>query len=145
MSSYLAILTRERVNFQIFVIVDEFLWEMYDNGVMFDESMNAVHCLLKCNVSIDRASADLITNTYGNQMLEFCKSNDLFILNGRLGTDAIRPKLTCTDRSTVDYFISSPASFEHITDFKIDDFSSLFSDAHCALKLTIKMTKSFVR
>ena len=124
-----------------FVIVDEFLSEMYDNGVMFDESMNAVHCLLKCNVSIDRASADLITNAYGNQMLEFCKSNDLFILNGRLGTDAIRPKLTCKDRSTVDYFISSPASFEHITDFKIDDFSSLFSDAHCALKLTIK-TKS---
>ena len=86
-----------------FVIVDDFLSEMYDNGPMFDESMSAVHCLLKRNVSIGGESADLITNIYGNQMLGFCKSNDLSILNGRLGTDAIRPKLTCKDRSTVDY------------------------------------------
>jgi hypothetical protein len=30
---------------------------------------------------------DMIRNRYGNMLLEFCKGNSLFIVNGRVGKD----------------------------------------------------------
>ena len=36
-----------------------------------------------------RNSCDNIVNTYGRKLLEFCKNNKMFILNGRLGNDRV--------------------------------------------------------
>ena len=89
-----------------FVIADHFISDQYDNGVLYEESMQTIQCLHKSNVALERDSADLITNAYGLKLLEFCKSNDFFILNGRLGHDSVSPKLTCKDRrSTILYLV----------------------------------------
>ena len=70
-------------------------------------------------------------------LIEFCKSNDLFVLNGRIGEKCIAPKPTCKDRSTVDYFLSSAYVMEHICKFRTIEFSPLFSDAHCAVMISL--------
>ena len=101
--------------------------------------MKVLDCLLKCNLPINRRSADPVTNAYGKQLIEFCQSNDLFIINGRLGQDFIHPKLTCKDRSTIDYFICLPKLIEYLCDFNVLDFSPLFSDSHCGVDLMINI------
>ena len=121
-----------------FVIVDHFISDQYDNGVLYNESMHTIQCLHKSKATLERDSVDLTTNVYGLQLLEFCKSNDFFILNGKLGQDSMAPKLTCKDCSTVDYFISSQQILEHLNDLNVLDVSSLFSDSHCGVTLSIK-------
>ena len=69
-----------------------------------------------------------------------CKNNNLFILNGRIGEDRINTKLTWKDKSTVNYFLSSAHLLCKYVDFQVNDFSNLFSDAHCGLSLCINLT-----
>jgi hypothetical protein len=40
-------------------------------------------------------------------LLNFCKANQLFIVNSRIGDDKGIGRLTCRNSSTVDYCISS--------------------------------------
>ena len=103
--------------------------------IYWHENAEISHYFESNKVSLVRKSADTSINVYGYQMLDFCKSNDLFILNGRFGEDKIFPKLTCKDASTVDYFISTPQIFTHIADFHVHDFSPLYSDSHCPIAL----------
>ena len=73
-------------------------------------------------------------------MIDICKSSDLFILIGRLGQDRDQPKTTCKDQSTIDYFIASAYTIEHISNLVINEFSSLFSDQHCGISVTLGAT-----
>jgi hypothetical protein len=47
-----------------------------------------------------------VKKTYGNLLLNLCKGNDLFIVNGRIG-DNKEGNLTCRKASVVDYTICS--------------------------------------
>ena len=69
-----------------------------------------------------------MANFYGQQMLE---------LNGRMDKDREMPKLTCKDRSTDDYFLSTVHTFPFIQDFDILHFHDLYSDAHCPITLSM--------
>ena len=90
---------------------------MNTDDILIYENADISH-YFECNkVSFVRKSADTSINVYGYQMIDFCKSNDLFILNGRFGEDKISSKLTCKDASTVDYFISSSQIVGHIAKF----------------------------
>ena len=42
-----------------------------------------------------------------------------------------------TDRSTVNYFLSSVYCFGFLHDFRIHEHSELYSDVHCSLSLTL--------
>jgi hypothetical protein len=46
-------------------------------------------------------------------LLEFCKGNSLFIVNGRVGKDKNIGRFTCRNDSVVDYCISSPYFLNH--------------------------------
>ena len=94
------------------------------------------------NVPISRVNTDDIVNTYGRHLLELCKNNNLYILNGRLDYDQVKPKTTCKDRSTVDYFLSSVDNFAFINDFSILEFSDLYSAVHCPLTLILNTESS---
>ena len=74
--------------------------------------MHVLRFLKSLNIPTERKNADLHTNSYGYQLIEFCKNNDLFILNGRVGDDVNPPKLTCKNSSTVDYVISTAYNFD---------------------------------
>ena len=120
-----------------FIRTDEFISHVNNDDILTYENEEISYCFEYNNVPLKRKSADTSTNAYGYQMLDFCKSNDLFILNGRFGEDKISPKLTCKDSSTVDYFISSAYNFAHIAALTVFDFSPLYSDAHCPITLHI--------
>ena len=120
-----------------YTITDEFLSRLHNDNFLQAESAQILSKLEEYGVPLERRSADSTPNTYGLQLLEICKSNDLFILNGRPGTDRQNPKPTCKDRSTIDYCISNVNFIQHINDFCIQEFSSLFSDSHCGVTLTI--------
>ncbi|MEW8546895.1 MAG: reverse transcriptase family protein [Candidatus Thiodiazotropha sp.] len=120
-----------------YVKCDDFICDIYGNDDLYHENLDILNCFEMYGIPLERQTADEITNLYGSQLLDFCKSNNVFILNGRIGNDVTSPKLTCKDRSTVDYFISSAYNFSYISSFSILDFNSLYSDAHCPLTLSI--------
>ena len=60
-------------------------------------------------------------------------------MNGRLGADFLHPKPTCKNSSTVDYFLSSAYVFSNVIDFKVDEFSPLYSDVHCPVALSLRI------
>ena len=77
-----------------------------------------------------RASTDSETNSYCNPFIQFCISQNLLIVNGRVAPDANVGKCTCSDVSTVDYVVASPSLFCKIEHFCIEDFDELLSDRH---------------
>ena len=122
-----------------YVKCDDFICDIQGNDDLYQENLDIFNCIEIYGIPLQRQTADENTNLYGSQLLDFCKSNNVFILNGRIGNDVMFPKLTCKDRSTVDYFISSAYNFPYISSFNILDFNSLYSDAHCPLTLSINV------
>ena len=120
-----------------FVICDNFICDIQGNDELYMENEDVFNCFEQCDIPLLRKTSDHTTNFYGPQMVEFCKYNNIFILNGRMDKDLEQPKLTCKDRSTVDYFISTAQNFKFLHDFEILDFNLLFSDAHCPITLTL--------
>ena len=86
-------------------------------------------------VILQRINSNKGINNYGYKLLDFCKSNSLYILNGRTSIDQNVGNATCKSVSTVDYFLSSPNLFEKIEQFQVHDFCELISDAHCLVSL----------
>ena len=109
------------------------------NGLedLYNENLNILNHFHLNDMPLVRKTADRNINMYGRYLLDFSKNNNIFILNGRAGTDYSNPKLTCKERSTVDYFLSSATVFKYINTFEVHEFSSLFSDAHCPVSMSI--------
>ena len=84
-----------------------------------------------------RSSVDKYVNNYGKGLLDLCKSLDMFIVNGRVGSDALIGKATCKNVSVVDYAICTPNVLTCINDFVVNDFDPMLSDVHCAVCLTL--------
>ena len=82
---------------------DPFIWDVQDCHDLHYENFDILSLFDSYNVPLDRHNVDSVTNVYGSQLEDFCKYNNIFLLNGRLGTDHITSKLTCKDCSTVDY------------------------------------------
>ncbi|CAG2232095.1 unnamed protein product [Mytilus edulis] len=94
-------------------------------------------CILDdMNISRCRKNPDTIVNKYGRKLIEFCKNNNMFILNGRFGKDSIG-RMTCKNKSVVDYIICTCNVLENILDFEVQEFCRLFSDVHSPLSLTL--------
>jgi hypothetical protein len=60
----------------------------------------------------NRNNLDKVKNGYENKLLEFCKGNSLFLLNGRVGEDHREGRLTCKNLSTVDYCFMFSETFK---------------------------------
>ncbi|CAG2257608.1 unnamed protein product [Mytilus edulis] len=106
-----------------------------NNAANFVE--NDVLTLDLLNIPRKRNSLDPIRNRYGNKILDFCKGNNLFIVNGRIGEDRMTGKLTCKNASIVDYCISSTSLLKYFRNFSVLDFSHFYSDVHCALAISL--------
>ena len=76
---------------------DDFIDFINDDLVALDE----------LEIPRQRKSMDKVKNWYGNKLLELCRSNNLFLLNGRVGEDQHEGRLTCKNSSTVDYCLSA--------------------------------------
>ena len=131
----MVILTEEQQMNQIFIFIEENLCNI-DLPELFDE--NRVNILEELNIPVNRTSQDIVKNQYGNRLLELCKCNDLFIVNGRIGGDKLFGKLTCKNSRIVDYVISAVDFLKCIVDMDVLEFSKLYSDVHSPISLSIK-------
>ncbi|MEW8546419.1 MAG: endonuclease/exonuclease/phosphatase family protein, partial [Candidatus Thiodiazotropha sp.] len=118
---------------------DEYISDIYGMQELYDENSHILDLFERFDVPLHRKSADDSVNAYGYSLLEMCKNNDLFILNGRIGSDHVCPNLTCKNKSTVDYFISSAQMLPIIKDLQVQEFSCLLSDAHSPVSLTLNV------
>ena len=74
------------------------------------------------DVLLKRSSQDKgRPNALGYQLIDFCKNNDMIILNGRLGSDKGIRKVTRKECSVVDYAIVSPLMLPYFRKFETLD------------------------
>lgn len=106
---------------------------------VFDDELSYFE---KFNISTQRTVSDGNTNTYGYKLIDFCKSNSLYLLNGRLGRDQLVGNNTCRNASCVDYFISSVNMFPYLKDLFVDEFCMLLSDVHNPVTLRLSYTQN---
>ena len=90
------------------------------------------------NIDKNRVSKHGKVNTFGKQLIDFCKNNDMLILNGRAFGDKGVGKPTCQDKSIVDYVICSSSSMMFLSNFEIKNCCPLYSDAHNVIKFVLK-------
>jgi hypothetical protein len=90
-------------------------------------------------VPLCRNSLDTRTNSHGLMLIELCRNNNLFIVNGRFGNDANTGKFTFRDRSAIDYLIVSTHCFKYLQDFSVLEIDGLFSDGHSVLYWSISV------
>ena len=62
----------------------------------------------------------------------------MFILNGRCNND-VDGEFTCKNRSVVDYCIADINFIKHLSDMCILPFSSIYSDVHNPILVTMKL------
>lgn len=89
-----------------------------------------------------RQSKDEVINNEGIFLLEICKSNNLFMLNGRCGKDRGIGSYIFKETSVIDYSIVSAQALKFIYDFDIMQMDPLFTDHHWLLKTTLNFEKS---
>ncbi|VDI24835.1 Hypothetical predicted protein [Mytilus galloprovincialis] len=95
-----------------------------------------VHILDNLKIPRERNSPDNVVNGFGRKLLDFCKSNKVFILNGRVGQD-VNAKPTSRNNSVIDYIVCTSHFLQFVSNFEIGEFSKLFSDVHSPLSLHI--------
>ena len=78
-------------------------------------------------------------------LLNFCKANQLFIVNSRLGDDKGIGRLTCRNSSTLDYCISSPYLLNSFVNFTVQDFNCLFLTSTVPLLFHFDATQSKIK
>ena len=92
-------------------------------------------------VNKHRRSEDNVVNEYGGDLLKMCNTDNIFIVNGRIGNDP-ECKLTChTSRgqSVVDYFIVNGTLLKNIKMFAVSELTPL-SD-HCSVSIQLNLDR----
>ena len=88
---------------------------------------------------LNRISMDKSKNKFDNLLLNFCKGNSMFIVNGRVGNDKNIGRFTCRNASVVNYCITSPELLKLLFDFDILESNKLFSDVHAPLQIVLSV------
>ena len=123
-----------------FVEADDFLLDELHLDALECEYNVEYSMFEKNNVSTIRTARDKCSNNYGYKMIEFCKENNFYILNGRLGYDKSVGGTTCRGISCIDYFLSNVSIFNYCSNLCVEEFCPLLSDVHnpVSLKLALK-------
>ena len=88
-------------------------------------------------IHLHRVVKDTHLNNFGYKLVEFCKNNDIYLVNGRVGSDKAVGGLTCKGSRTVDYVVASAHMIKFIHGFDIIDFCNLYSDVHNPISFSI--------
>ena len=130
-------------------IEEEVTQHRYANeNVIILGDFNARTGLLPDFVSIDeddlqfqsRANADKKVNNNGRRLVDLCKTCDMLIINGRVGSDNNIGNYTCTTyngKSTVDYAVADAKTITKIYSFDILGFDPSLSDVHMPITMTV--------
>ena len=121
-----------------FTIADDFLDRHFDLDDDLTSFYNQKAILERLGIQVHRKSMDTKRNNHGYKLIEICKNNNLFILNGRFGKDQNICSYTFKKSSVIDYIISTAPSLELLLDFEITPLDRLYSDGHALLSFKIK-------
>lgn len=89
------------------------------------------------NIPLERKVQDSRVNNFGYKLIDFCKNNELYIVNSRIGNNKHTGGTTYKNSCTVDYVLSSVHMFAFFQDFDIEEFNNLYSDVHNPISFTI--------
>ena len=121
-----------------YIEINDFMPEQLDFDSEVHNHLSSIRWLQDHNISLGRSNVDhRILNNHGTQLIEFCKTNNLLICNGRLNCDKIG-KATTSEGSLLDYLLASPAILNKIEMFSVYEFDAIFSDKHCRVSWSIK-------
>ena len=89
------------------------------------------------NISLERQNTDNEgpANNYGKLLADFCKTNNRFICNGRIGPD-LNGNATNTHGSVIDYVVACPEILSKIRHFYVNQ-TNIFSDKHFIISWSI--------
>lgn len=124
-----------------FLDVDNFFADHFNFDDTLKEFYNISAMLSQFNMDKNRSSKDKTANNEGRILLETCKSNNLFILNGRCGKDKGVGTFTFKNISVIDYSIVTVQSLKFISDFEIAELDSIYTDNHSLLTTTLKFDR----
>ena len=104
-----------------------------------DDDIHINDAIVNNCVNKHRMSEDKIVNENGKQLLNMCKTDNLFIVNGRIGSDT-KCDFTChtaRGQSVVDYFIVDGLLLRNISVFSVNKLTPL-SD-HCSISINLRL------
>ena len=117
--------------------VDNFFSDIFDFDAETRSFFDKTPILQKYNVPLERATKDCKKNNTGNWLIETCKNNNLFIVNGRIGKDRHIGAPTFRDKSVIDYTVSTADCFAWLSDFEIIELDPIFSDGHSLISWSL--------
>ena len=120
-----------------FVPSDTFLIDHFGVDSEIQSHFDKYTVLENLGIPLRRTSTDKRTNTHGFKLIESCRNNNVFILNGRVGKDRNVGNNTFREKSIIDYVLASAECFEHLDDFEIIETDCLFSDGHHSLRWSV--------
>lgn len=82
------------------------------------------------NILLKRIVQYTTVNNYGYKLIEFCKNNEIYIVNSQFGSGENIGGTTCKNSSTVDYVLSTTNVFRILQNFDVIDFCNFYSDVH---------------
>ena len=89
------------------------------------------------DVPLKRSSQDKgRSNALGYQLIDFCKNNNIIILNGTLESNKGIGKVTSKECSVADYAIASLLMLPYFRKFEILYFDPIYSDVHCVVSFS---------
>ncbi|MEW8548196.1 MAG: reverse transcriptase family protein, partial [Candidatus Thiodiazotropha sp.] len=120
-----------------YILADPLIADLMDFDEDTSSFYNQAELLSTLNINKHRASQDVKTNNNGYRLIDICRNNNLFILNGRFGNDKNVGKLTFRDQSLIDYTICSFDCFRLFSDFEVIDTDAILSDGHALLSWSV--------
>ena len=124
---------------QDFITVDTFFADFFEFENETLNFYNQAELLKNFDISVNRTSCDNVVNTNGSKLIEICRGNNLFIVNGRLGTDRDVGHFTYRNTSLIDFTICTLDALKLIHKFDVIETDTLFSDGHSALSWSVKI------
>ena len=105
-----------------FVIIVALTILCFQNYICLIAKLNEKFKIIEnLNIQLYRESKDTKTNARGYTLIDICRSNDLFILNGRYGEDKNVGQFTFRDKSVIDYVMATAHCFHLLHNFSITD------------------------
>lgn len=116
-----------------FTETDVFITEMFEFDNVLPSTHDPLHLLNELKIPLKRVSKCSKVNRSGLKLIEMCKQNNMFILNGRYGKDRNPGSFTFRNLSVIDYSICSGTLLKYLTNFEVIELDSLYSDGHAFL------------
>ena len=115
--------------------LDKYLELDQDTIEFFDQES---FLFINNHILVNRSSKDTKKTNIGYRIIDICKNNNTFNLNGKYSNDKGVGNYTFRVQSVIDYAITSPEGYSLLSNFEIQDLDRIYSDRHSLLKVVLK-------